>query len=347
MIDLEVSMIILDKPKNGEVINLQKKYQARFIAGNHTRTSGCDENDEDWFDAQSEVDDGTRPLPVRFEWQGEGFVLELSTSADMKNAKEYAVCVNSVELYNLPVGKSYYWRVRGEEVSEVRRFYILDRTPRTLYVDGVWNMRDLGGYKADGGRVKYGMLYRGAAFEDLADKRFEITPEGVKAIMDIGLRTEVDFRVEAPEERELTKEVMKDSGVNRLGCDCEMYDKIFTRQEFRESQAEFIRLLTREETYPLFFHCYAGADRTGTFAYIIGSILGVDEKNLIDDYEFTTLCPHGSRGRNSDEWKAFMAQLAKYDGESNQERVVNALKEYFGITEEELQRIRDILIEKI
>ena len=47
----------------------------------------------------------------------------------------------------------------------------------------------------------------------------------------------------------------------------------------------------------IYFHCTHGADRTGTIAYLIEALLGVDESDRITDYELTTLAGQSDRTR--------------------------------------------------
>ena len=42
------------------------------------------------------------------------------------------------------------------------------------------------------------------------------------------------------------------------------------------------------EGKPVYFHCIYGADRTGTLAFLLESLLGVGENELAKDYELTS-----------------------------------------------------------
>ena len=52
--------------------------------------------------------------------------------------------------------------------------------------------------------------------------------------------------------------------------------------------AELFRLFTKAENYPIDFHCIAGADRTGTLAFLLESTLGYSEEDIRRDYTYTT-----------------------------------------------------------
>src|SRR5689334_13514014 len=60
--------------------------------------------------------------------------------------------------------------------------------PRIYHVGGALNVRDIGGYTAaKGKKVRYGLVVRAASLS-------KVTPEGIKALRKLGIKTAVDFR---------------------------------------------------------------------------------------------------------------------------------------------------------
>ena len=51
--------------------------------------------------------------------------------------------------------------------------------------------------------------------------------------------------------------------------------------------ARVFRLFLDPGSYPIDFHCIAGADRTGSLAFVLGALLGVEEEELRRDWEAT------------------------------------------------------------
>ena len=92
-------------------------------------------------------------------------------------------------------------------------------------------------------------------------------------------------------------------------------------------------------------HCAGGGDRTGTIAFLLGAMLGMDYNDLINDYEYSNLSVSGERCRFSKVWKAFEEKLNEYaPGEPVRNQVVNYLKSC-GITQETQNKIAEILTE--
>jgi protein tyrosine/serine phosphatase len=47
----------------------------------------------------------------------------------------------------------------------------------------------------------------------------------------------------------------------------------------------------------VYFHCRIGADRTGTLAYLLEGLLGVQDEDRYEEYELTYLSGHVDRAR--------------------------------------------------
>ena len=120
---------------------------------------------------------GWNPAKLRIEWK------------DVKSDAEYQVVVrrmpdgkvayreqtskNHVELDNLEVARTYELEVSSDTVSVKRTFRTSAELPRFTRIDGVPNMRDLGGHVGLGGRrVKQGMIYRSGGLNGNANKYY-------------------------------------------------------------------------------------------------------------------------------------------------------------------------------
>ena len=118
---------------------------------------------------------GHWPRPVYFMWKaadaptGTTYRVLVSEKPDMSAPVAVRGESGKAKLYNLMLGRTYYWRVEatapGEKpvLSQVYRFVTEDRPPRLLRFPDVPNARDLGGRKTkDGSYVKQGLVFRTA-----------------------------------------------------------------------------------------------------------------------------------------------------------------------------------------
>ena len=305
-----------------------------------------------------------KSVPVLLSWEEDGsksYQILLSECEDILHAEEYQTTEPELSLINLKNGKAFYWQVRSSNgnTSAVHSFQTAPYT-RWLTVKNMVNIRDIGGYKTkDGQTVKQGMLIRGG---EIRSKTFK---EESRAVFsdDLRIKTEIDLRY-AGEGADPAP-----SSESPLGSDVQYYHLPFApygelnkdiafnkyNEEIPVNTREnlhriFSEVLTDAGNYPIYFHCVVGADRTGCLAFLINGMLGVDEVDLIADWEQTTF-GNNPRSRNSgtyaEEFAAFTALLASYGeaGASVQTLCRNYLTEYVGITEAELQAITGLLLE--
>lgn len=249
---------------------------------------------------------------------------------------------NEVPLWNLKKDTRYYWKLvvksRGRETAETPafRFKTPALWPRWIRIDGTTNVRDLGGTVNMGGRtMRQGLLYRSSEF----DSHCSITPEGTKAILDLGIRTEIDLRLhnDGPT---LPPEI------RYLNIPVRGYDDGLKTSE--ESFRDLFRSMSRKENYPIIFHCWGGADRGGTVALLLEAALDWPEELIARDYEWTSLSIWGQRRRASPEyaWQQTLDMLKGFDPENGslQTGTRNYLKK-IGVTDDELNSIQEILLE--
>ena len=147
-------------------------------------------------------------------------------------------------------------------------------------IDGVFNFRDLGGKRGLGGRlVRPRLLYRSARFD-------EVTDEGRRRLTkDLHIRTDLDLRT--------PKEVTRLNGCSPLGTNVTW--KLVPLRAYadaasadgRRAMRTALKEVFASKNWPLAFHCKTGKDRTGTLAFVVLSLLGVDEESICLDWERT------------------------------------------------------------
>jgi len=176
---------------------------------------------------------------------------------------------------------------------------------RILPLEGVENFRDYGGYAVPGGlRVVRGRLWRSAHHGAATD-------DDLARIAGLGLTAVVDLR--RPTERANQPSRRPDGFAGRV-IDCDAGDQAepphvaFLRETdlSAESARAFFLDYYRKAPFeprhlelfgryfealdmgrPVLIHCTAGKDRTGLLAALTHHLLGVDEADLLADFELT------------------------------------------------------------
>lgn len=285
---------------------------------------------------------------VRLEWKSirnaKNYSVAVAKRSDFSDQVVYQTEECSLELDNLLANTDYYWKVEAnEKTSKVRSFHTSD-TVRTVNINGVSNTRDCGGWKTeDGGTVKQGLIYRGAKLED-------ITEEGKKTMIEeLGIRTDLDLRTN--EETNGRSSVLGDS-VNYLNYSGPYYwgRNGIDAQEYREALLGEIRAFADKDNYPIYVHCALGRDRTGTICFLINALLGVSEKDLFLDYEFSFLSSAGTIDAPlvSDmisEYQNMYNSVKKYAPDGTMAEATEKFMLEIGVKQEEIDTIRRLLIE--
>ncbi len=341
-------IIYLKAPLKHATVEQLTKKQLKFLEDRKHQEIVAE--NPDWLNLVKKGEEDSIPNPVKFEFDADGFdgdvkfYVLLSENDDMSNAKETLCESNSCEIYNLFLGKQYFWKVvakLGEKKiaeSEARSFTTSSRTPRSIRAGGLSNVRDLGGYKcADGRKVKQGLIYRGCEMEF----HHTITEHGISVLKDeLKIRTDLDLRIEAVDK--VFASALGDT-VNFTLIPTLAYEHFFAE---KETCKKLFKLFTDESTYPHYIHCWGGADRTGTFSLVILGMLGVDKEFLFEDYEYTSLSIWGKRSITSDHFKDLLTSLDEYGSENDSinEKCRNFLRAC-GITDDDMAKIRDIMTE--
>ncbi|MDO4627842.1 MAG: tyrosine-protein phosphatase, partial [Planctomycetia bacterium] len=215
--------------------------------------------------------------------------------------------------------------------------------PRTILVDGIHNVRDLGGFMtASGQRVRQGCLFRGSEMN--GSHGIQISEAGIRTMTEeLAIRTDLDFR-SRKEALEITESPLGE-GVNLVYQPIGSYLWAF---DHPESYRTVFSLLADEKNYPIYFHCWGGADRTGTVAFFVNALLGVAEEDLFRDFEFTSFSVFGVRNRHAGDSLSISEtyeKLKTYPGATLAEKTENFLLS-IGVTAEEIQALRRNLLEE-
>ena len=112
----------------------------------------------------------------------------------------------------------------------------------------------------------------------------------------------------------------------------------------RASTARALSVFINPKSYPIDFHCIGGTDRTGTFAFMLNAFLGVDEEELVRDYEMSFI---GGGGVDALHYR-WLEGMLKSAHELPGDTLADKFKRHFlslGFSEEALNRLREFLLE--
>jgi protein-tyrosine phosphatase len=160
------------------------------------------------------------------------------------------------------------------------------------------NVRELGGHPTlDGATTRLRSLLR-------ADDLVQLTPEGVQALADYGVRTVIDLRWPAevaarPHPIALGERKVRYHCISLLAademewaslsgeCTKEMW-KCAVLEHTRPQLKAVLEIIAAAAAEPLLFHCVAGKDRTGLIAALLLALADVEPDAIAADYAAST-----------------------------------------------------------
>lgn len=209
---------------------------------------------------------------------------------------------------------------------------------RVIAIDGMKNVRDLGGLvTTDGKMIQKGLVFRGS---EMSGAYANITQQGIEKLRNTyQIQTELDLR----KDTEATDNGIQVTG-SKLGADVQ-YIHLSAKDYYdflrgTSNEAEIMRVFADYSNYPILFHCIYGADRTGTVAFLLEALVGVSYDDLIADYELT-----GWRDREYSPFKILTtAYEKKLEGSDLQDKTYRVFRDVYGLTEMEISNIRNIFL---
>lgn len=257
-------------------------------------------------------------------------------------------------IYNFVPGCEYtYHKNEGGKVI-TGKFRTKPNTVRMIEMDydcPVVNIRDLGGYKCEGGHVAYNKVIRSATLNQLTKDC-----ANTKILAALGVTDEITFSSSNPARTEFGLW----TGVY-IGIDA--YTTILTKStQWPKIKSIFTRILNDVKNGGcVLMHCFAGTDRSGSVSALLLGVLGVSEADIIRDYESTCFCCWFNRVRISD-WETrevvrkecpegqlrqfFQKMKATYgkNGETYQQQCEAYLTKKVGFTKDNINLLKKHLI---
>ena len=253
------------------------------------------------------------------------------------------VSAGDVTIYNCTPGATSKFVLVGADGSIVQNGVIKPTGAcRMIRMTNVDNIRDLGGWACDGGTVKYGKLFRGGEMYGF------LTDDGKQQALDmLGILQEIDLRF---------AEDLNGRTESGFGPTVDMLwvDMTWNALTYQKSSGNIKAIFDPLFDYviagkPTYFHCSAGADRTGVVALICEAILGVSQPDCDKDYELTNFytgvgTDADARRRDEAVWTREITYLNTYSGATFREKTMNFLLSC-GITLEKINAFRAAMID--
>jgi hypothetical protein len=104
------------------------------------------------------------------------------------------------------------------------------------------------------------------------------------------------------------------------------------------------RVFLDECNYPILFHCIAGQDRTGTVAFILNGLLGVDEEELYRDWEVSAFWNMRMNFCHKHKFDKLVKSFDSMKGETLHDRIASFVRS-LGFTDADIEKFRSIMLE--
>lgn len=171
---------------------------------------------------------------------------------------------------------------------------------RALSLDGLLNVRDLGGLATpEGRRVRRGRLVRSDNLRGLTDEGVVALVRNLSPALVLDLRTQAECAREGRGLAEveqvryvnlpLQPKAALDAEQVAQGLATNLYDDYVL--QVRDNGAQLLaglELLAEDGALPAVVHCTAGKDRTGVLVALLLDLLGVEREAVVADYAETT-----------------------------------------------------------
>ncbi len=247
---------------------------------------------------------------------------------------------------------------------------------RSIQMDSVQNLRDIGGYTHKRGKrvTQWGKIYRSGELTSLSDK-------DIIRINNLKIKTIIDLRGEdekslAPNKYPNVKVIPipipvkdKDIIVQRLEegeirkGDGVVYMQDTYLRYMAENSEQFgqaLKVFLNKENYPILVNCSMGKDRTGFLMAMLLSALEIPEETILEDYttsnHYINIKHHAKMAQNLNTDAQETITLLLHANESWLELVFNKIKKEYGSTkkflseklqlsEKEQEQLKDMLLD--
>lgn len=266
------------------------------------------------------------------------------------------VNIGTYMVYNLTPGHIWRWWVKNNNGITVQNGKLQPTgNLRMIYLQYPHNWRDLGGWSCDGGKIRYGLLYRGAQLS--YNQGTIASATDIKRLRNLKIRYEIDLRtLSQTSGRDEVIGTGDDLIASIIGddvyylkfpySDASYTDIISLTGPYLEQTKKLIQLIVNNVIHkePTYYHCQAGADRTGVISAMLEGLCGVSQADLDRDFELTSFYPTYERTRLNTNWKALMTYINAISGSTLRDKFVQWFLN-MGVSIDELNAFRAAAID--
>lgn len=309
----------------------------------------------------------SRPVAFELSWETSGNPLGVfknyrfnlyENEIDDANLTVYERVAPHISLINLKMNTTYYFSIDAiyslqNYSSIINQFATTSLGPRNLYIEGVKNARDIGGYvlEDESGFVNQGLIYRTARLNKSETTKVvqEITEYGIQTMRDqLKIKSEIDLRHNwlsggAYETGGLVDKSLLGDDINYYQCPLN-YSSSDILSLNKEMFKTIFDLLIDKNNYPLFYHCDIGTDRTGLLTIYLLGMFGVSINDIYRDYLFSNFSNIGD-DRSLLDIANNINFINSHDGDTFKDRVIATLLES-GITLNQIETISNYMVTK-
>ncbi len=285
---------------------------------------------------------------------GQELVMEVYTKGQLVRTDRYPVESKLLQIWNLTPQTYYTYKLYVVDDNSTQTLikegnFKTEGQVRMLNIGYIYNFRDIGGWKLPNGKhIKYGQVFRTGELE--MSNQFTITEEGKTELLDIlGVSVEIDFGDYPGSPVKNYVELYEDDNTYQI----KQY-VLFAKESKVQNKNCFAKLVeSLRAGKKVIFHCNYGADRTGSFAFMLEGLLGVSESDLAKEYEMTSYTYDGRyrtcADNDNDQYEHAYRKLINhvkttYEGGTFNEKIENMALD-FGISQQDIDDFRTLMIE--
>ncbi|CAG8465448.1 5073_t:CDS:10 [Funneliformis caledonium] len=241
----------------------------------------------------------------------------------VKDAADYANLIPNHIIKLIPRADHNYSNQHETLIKTINKYFSDDfqymkfndkylyRIPRYIFIGGVKNFRDLGGYECNLGEqnnriqqfVRERFVFRCGNLTSITnDGIATLRKLNIQKIFDLRSNPEVNkmgikniegiIRVHAPvfkEEDYSPEKLFERWNLHIKGVEGYSQAYMTILEEGKKAYYEIFKHILEHQAQPFIVHCTAGKDRTGVFAMLLLKLLGVNDEIISREYELTQI----------------------------------------------------------